>query len=590
MSPTIRSKGGQPLFIGGMVAGADKCCDCGSLCPGPLLVTARFAEGAGLNDGDPNAWCQALHLPYYYPAYLYGPVATNDGEVRYLGRFNADEKSGADVSVVQVEFFIPRTPREGSKARLEIRPGITSWNATYEADYISCPNCKCANQFMYVFKPSDLIGGSSSFCGGNVEFVVTGSCWRDCEDFCAYKMGVTQPANISLGGVFQDLCENLFYTYQENKVPYALEASLPSGTTIDSDIAKSFSQSISYGGVSSLLTIVRHFIAGTTPNTSAECLPDSLYYQENPPFVASCGIGAEVFCTNGRTPNPFSLRLSVSVNVNVGFSDEKRNECGGVYSFGKTAFFELESLCQTDSKRHCYPITTPYRILDTPVEFSATAFTTSLGAYDDDQYESRGAGNLNGIAASIGDALKDALAATFRITSRPNCRPPVACDCSHVDLRGLIIDFAGRSFEIGKYVDEEVDGVRFVSGQNPSGYTVIRQTRAGGFPQDTTQIDLICAESGGWMVLMSTRCQPRVNGELVSDTIDQWAGVMQCSESCDGFYEAASEPGLFQVRTAGEPIPLGEAQDVEYLGRESSAVECEPPARPTFSIRQVEFC
>jgi hypothetical protein len=30
MSPTIRSKGGQPLFIGGMVAGADKCCDCGT--------------------------------------------------------------------------------------------------------------------------------------------------------------------------------------------------------------------------------------------------------------------------------------------------------------------------------------------------------------------------------------------------------------------------------------------------------------------------------------------------------------------------------------------------------------------------------
>ena len=30
MSPTIRSKGGLPLFVGGMVAGADKCCECGT--------------------------------------------------------------------------------------------------------------------------------------------------------------------------------------------------------------------------------------------------------------------------------------------------------------------------------------------------------------------------------------------------------------------------------------------------------------------------------------------------------------------------------------------------------------------------------
>ena len=390
--------------------------------------------------------------------------------------------------------------------------------------------------------------------------------------------------------MFQNICNNLLYTNQEKTIAYSLDADLPSGTTIDSDIAESLSQGLSFGGVFSLQSIVRHFIKGTVPNTSSDCTPEHPYFQENIPFRASCGIGAQVYCTAGRTPNPFSVIIVVDVTVNIGFSDDKLRQCGGVYRSNTPGVFELPSLCVTDSRRHCYPITTPYRILDTPVEFSATASTTSLGAYDGwGAFEYRGAGNLDGIAASIGDALKDALNATFRITSRPNCRPPVACDCQ-VDIRGLVIDFTGRSFEIGKYVNEESADLRVVSVQSPdNGWSIVRETRAGGFPQDTTQIDLECTESG-WMALMTARCRRRVDGELVSDTTDQWAGVMQCSESCDGFYDADVGEGLFQVRTAGEAIPLGEVQDVEYLGRESSAVECEPPARPTFSVRQVEFC
>jgi hypothetical protein len=264
----------------------------------------------------------------------------------------------------------------------------------------------------------------------------------------------------------------------------------------------------------------------------------------------------------------------------------------GVWNRSYYGELEIPASCILSPDRSCIPFNQEAAHIATPLTITLNGDgTCSLG-----NLTLIGDGGSEGIppdfpyAKDAVDAILDGISYTFRITSRPNCKPPVACDCNHVDLRGLIIDFAGRSFEIGKYVDEEVDGVRFVSGQNPSGYTVISETSAGGFPQDTTQIDMTCTESGGWMVLMSTRCRRRVDGQLVSDTTDQWAGVMQCSESCDGFYEAASEPGLFQVRTAGEPIPLGEAQDVEYLGRQSSAVECEPPARPTFSIRQVEFC
>jgi hypothetical protein len=264
----------------------------------------------------------------------------------------------------------------------------------------------------------------------------------------------------------------------------------------------------------------------------------------------------------------------------------------GWYWRYESFFQDIAKACQTaPDDEWCVPPSFTTQTLRLPSPFDINVSKSSFMGF---------AWNLTGegygsytdpFVKTISEDFRDAApTATFRITSRDNCDSPIACGDCQTDTRGLIIDFAGRSFEIGKYISEEDADLRVVSVQSlDTGWSIVYETRSGGYPQDTTQIDLECTPSG-WVALMTTRCRRYVDGTLVSDTTDQWAGEMQCYESCDGFYDAGSGEGPFQVRTAGEPIPLGEPQNVEYLGRESSAVECEPPGRPDFTVRQVEFC
>ena len=603
---TIRSKGGLPLMIGGQVAGADSCCQCGSLCPGPLLVTARFAIGIGFTGGDPYQWCQALRLPFYYPALLQGPIITCPAcpleiqEIRYDGRFAADEKSGADVSAAMVRFFIPRNPREGSKVRLEIRPAGAPWSATYEADYVECPNCRCYGQLMYEFKPSDLVGGSSAFCGGNVEFVVTGSCWRDCEDFCAYRLDITQPDSVAVTGRFSEC--GFLRPERRTTVAYALGASLPSGSTVTSDITKSYSRAISTGNYT-LAGIVEHVFNGTVPNSSSDCLPSSLNYSANPRFYANCGISATVYCTNGKTPNPFAVELSASVNVQIGSSDEKGNECEGAYVWSTTAIYELPSACRTVGNRHCYPVGGAYRILNTPVEFSANGETTSLGPYQDG-YVREGTGNLNDIAASIGNAMKNALAATFRVTSRPTCLA-VPCSCN-APLGGMYVTFGNLASKYNgvpfafvlnsSTLDFQREITNFVQWQGPFGFYEWEEYDEDG-PRDGNgnctqamtrqRAELYCDIVDGvsqWYVLFTSFCfKYDAGGTYTHQSYDEWVGKIDCYKACadaENFIEA------------DEPVPMGEPYDIEYIGRTTVAgyLECEPPPRATISLRQINAC
>jgi len=445
-------------------------------------------------------------------------------------------------------------------------------------------------------------GGLPLFVGGQVAGSQTCCCENPpppvcvCDDGCQYIAQVISPGSLAVSSGPSAYCGAQAFNQVvidgmlQSIFPVSNQNSWLAGDNKSSASASNYtylnnSFLFNNRGVSLVHSVVG-YPEFEHPETEADIF--SCFINDDLVFSALSYITSAVYCQGEKYFALIEIRVQVIYeyyNPNCG-----RPELGRKVK-QRIGFFELPSSCNVIESQDCQYNGRGKVRLNTPLEFTINGDGTStFGNVPVFQSYGTSRPEVESFVNEKFDQLESFLTGTFRITSRPNCKPPVACDCNHVDLRGLIIDFAGRSFEIGKYVDEEVDGVRFVSGQNPSGYTVIRETRAGGFPQDTTQIDMICTESGGWMVLMSTRCRRRVDGQLVSDTTDQWAGVMQCSESCDGFYEAASEPGLFQVRTAGEPIPLGEAQDVEYLGRESSAVECEPPARSTFSIRQVEFC
>ena len=599
MSLTIRSKGGQPLLVSGMPAAASACCQCGDLCPGQLLVTANYSTGFGYS-GDPNAYCQSLRLPYN-PIILYGPSLPDENGYFFQGELYIGDYIG-NLPIATIRFFIPRNAQAGSKVRLQIIPSeYGNWSATYESDYLGCPNAKCSGQSMYVFKPSDLVSGSSSFCGGNVEFVVTHSDFYDCGDFCSYAISVTQPSNLATTGKYAPCYE--LRQPSENKTAYSLSASLPSGTSLNND--ESYSVGISYGGYE-LTATVSHAINGETPNTSADCTLDVQYYDENPNVFAFGAISATIVCVPGRTPRPFGVLISVGVSVDMGFSDEKIKQCAGTYRWGKGVIYELPATCMDDTKPKCFEEKVTSRFIDAPVEFSATAFTTSLGDYDS-TYENKSEFGLSGIAAEIGEAIRDALSATFRITSRPKCNN-VACNCAaplggmYVDLGNLISATSSSTSEY-QVNSSLVDFVwmydrsdETVSWQGPFGLYEYDQNDPDG-PQDGNgkftrrlwrqRAELYCDVIDGvaqWFVLFTSfRDIYDEAGFSTHRSYDEWVGKIDCFKACED---------LNNYIEADEPVPMGEPYDIEYLGRTTEAgyLECEPPPRLTIRLTQVDNC
>jgi len=597
MSPTIRSKGGQPLLISGEVAASNSCCQCGSLCPGYLYVTANYSTGFGFSP-DPNAYCQSLRLPYN-PIILYGPSLPDENGYFFQGELYIGDYIG-NLLIATIRFFIPRNAQAGSKVRLQIIPGeYGNWSATYEADYLGCPSAKCSGQSMYVFKPSDLVGGSSAFCGGSVEFVVTHSDFYDCEGLCSYAISVTQPSDIATSGRYAS-CYQLWQP-SGNRIAYSLAASLPSGTSPDS--AASYSAGLSAGGYE-LRAIVAHYLDGQTPNTSADCTPSIAYYTENPGFSASGVISATLVCVTGRTPKPFGVLISAGVNVSIGSSDEKIKECAGSYIWGRGVLYELPVICRDDMNRKCVDLKGTYRVIDAPFEFSATAFTTSLGDYDS-TYENKSEFGLSGIAAEIGEAIRDALSATFRITSRDNCEPPVACNCD-ASLGGMMVLLGNLKslsvnpeyYEVGSSLVDfvQMDPDQTVSWQGPFGFYEYTQLDPDG-PQDGNgnftrrlwyqRAELYCDVIDGvaqWFVLFTSfRDIYDEAGTSTHRSYDEWVGKIDCRKACED---------LDNFIDKDEPVPMGEPYDIEYLGRTTVTgyLECEPPPRGTIRLTQIQRC
>jgi hypothetical protein len=239
-------------------------------------------------------------------------------------------------------------------------------------------------------------------------------------------------------------------------------------------------------------------------------------------------------------------------------------------------------------------------LIDTPLEISADKDGTSLGDFQVASESWSPTPEYGDRAKEIGQALRDDLSATFRITSRDNCEPPVACDCN-IDIYGLWIGItthptsndpgdAIADVRIGEYYSYEDGGYRLISAALlDTGWSILRWTKDDdGRDFNMYRVDLECTPSG-WTVLIRTRCIRYDDpGFIIADTTDSWMGVMRCSEACESWDMDSN--GNLHTRDAGDPIPLGNIEDVEYLGRESVVGECEPQDNPRVYIRQVQLC
>jgi hypothetical protein len=248
--------------------------------------------------------------------------------------------------------------------------------------------------------------------------------------------------------------------------------------------------------------------------------------------------------------------------------------------------------CEKAGNRMCLYLNDANRRIanfQTPLEFTLSVATTSFGDYEDDTLSGREYGHYEDVLNSLVDT---GFSATFRVTSRPSCRE-AGCTCGP-ELYGLQLTLGYFTATIGEYFFFENDATyRMSSALQNNGWSIVLWEKDSEWRfTKMRRVDLYCNSSSGsptWYAYIRTRCIEYDNeGRSIHDSTDSWMGTIDCYESCE--FSADDSGGLPRSRAAGDSIPLGDVQNVEYLGRENGQPECDPPDLPVVRIGQSETC
>jgi hypothetical protein len=222
--------------------------------------------------------------------------------------------------------------------------------------------------------------------------------------------------------------------------------------------------------------------------------------------------------------------------------------------------------------------------METPLTLTVDGGTSSIGAWQ--QFSAGGRGPKAAAFEEWANDILDAASATFRITSRPNCDSPIACECGPY-LDGLLLQFEGVGYWIGTEVETWTDfsgegEARRAYGTQAS-WTVVHD-KTDGFNLaifNRRQLDIYCettVDGPVWRALIRTYCYE--DGAIGEDV---WMGRFDC-------YKTVCED-LEKNRPLDQPIPQEEPVEVEYLGRTYfGATDCTPPPRPFVRLEQVSSC
>jgi hypothetical protein len=366
----------------------------------------------------------------------------------------------------------------------------------------------------------------------------------------------------------------------------------PAGTTFELDDQQGdFRGSIASVGGFGTFSIVSHGASGvTTVAPVTNCL-------ENVGYITIATISFFLSCDPGS--NQYYLRVVAEVYVELGtFINEV---CRGRWEWVSERTFPLSTTCIVAPQRHCdTSYTSPYGFLDTPVEVTASGITTSLGDYSPEYTTTNTFPGLNfsGDAASIGESIREAMTATFRITSRPSCQPvPADCDVPLADNRIITFGTATeRDFILGT--------PKFTTTGPQANDLIWNYEHYGGAGGTTTDpwvfnaklirdadnriieehnLELFCALDDSvspavsrWYVREFTYCTP----EAGQQTTGQWIGVVESYESTNACNEIA----------VGDPVPIGfpAYEAVDGYPVVDFGVPCDPPA--PIGLEITDYC
>ena len=399
-------------------------------------------------------------------------------------------------------------------------------------------------------------------------------CW-DCLDVCAYFIEVTAPGELAVKSPPYP-CSGAS-TQGSVIVPYMLLDAFPPETdpgdsSPTSGLNNSSATAENYKPYQWLLASAGHNLSGggIWPTDTGSC---GTFATSD--FTSVATINCVVKCTPGAS-SPFTVELSAHVYVTLDNSFQLNNGgspyCRGWWKWDASVSFPLTSTCQTAPARQCVSTGDEFQVLNTPVSVTADGTTTSLGAYTANASASYG--DYASTAQSIGEALRDALAATFRITSRPNCEPEVYCDCAAI-TNGLTITvqklgqwyFVWNEEEQTKTYSDLANFYSFTySPQGPGNEArvVVQQWNLSVtemYFQWTIDIFCEAIPSGipspyRWYGSQLVECLEYASGSVVKRTQKTLLGHFNCE----------ADPCGTNGRSLGDLYPAGAWRDVETFG------------------------
>jgi hypothetical protein len=372
-------------------------------------------------------------------------------------------------------------------------------------------------------------------------------CW-DCLDMCAYFIEVTTPGELAVKSPPYP-CSGAS-AQGSVIVPYMLLDAWPPETDPgDSSPTSWFNNSSAaaenFRPYQWLIASVVHSLngGGIWPTDTGTC---GTFATSN--FTSEAIINCVVKCTPGAA-SPFTVELSAHVYVFLDNSFQLNNGgspyCNGWWRWKASVSFPLTSTCQTAPARQCVSTGDEFQVLDTPVSVTADGTTTSIGAYTANASTSYG--DYASTAQSIGEALRDALTATFRITSRSSCASS-PCGCGQ-SLAGIQLQFFGELFTVGNEPDDirGADSRRWVYTDSATSPNITYEVFNESFTETYyfASATISCSPSEDpetvpdkWLLTVSATCftwDDDGNGgrEIVEQTTKTWVGEYECTEHCE---------------------------------------------------------
>lgn len=420
------------------------------------------------------------------------------------------------------------------------------------------------------------------------ELCIDGECVGQClcPDFCIYQ---TQWLTPLPAPQFPALPCGQSDSFQLTTAPYAVANCLPHPFTQISEGYRNASSSFAQTG----------FFDQRLQGQYLQTFRASAY--TGPPVVEflaqlqhTLSLNYDIFCEDFGADDTPRLFVRLTLSAVTGANGTPASGC----VFGEIAVLKSGTYplpvgeCEQHDYRSCLTLDPAYNAarkiyLLAPIGITAGINGTSLGPWQSEETTTEG--DTSCVQSCFNEAA-GAFSASFRISQRPSCRI-VACNCG-TDLDGLKATFQGVELTLGTSYDQTFpeDGYdrRITHGSSFGVYYFTQyEILPGNLFRDELNIELFCDTDedadppvSRWYARFISKC--RVIDEftnITAETTRTEIGYFVCGESagCGG-------------RASGDPIPLGEATEIEEEPGSPVTTDgldaCEPPTRASLSLSE----